>query len=198
VIITVGGGPARWWRVTPARKAGAEVRLFEAHREMGGRACSSSGPFVTNLGPHALYCDGSWWAWLAEREPLPPVAKPSLTGVRFRHSQKAHRMPPLAIAAKAESLRRSTSSSRAGRRSAAAPSSRRSWLPRLRRRLSRRRHGRLLLGALRGRFQQRDRGQPRCHLCTRLAADPRLPWSQVTRPEGGKKHLAGGVRDEKP
>jgi NAD(P)-binding Rossmann-like domain len=105
-IAVVGGGIAGLVASVACAEAGAEVRLLEAHRQLGGRARSSSGPFVTNLGPHALYRDGPWWAWLAERELLPAVAKPPLVGARFRHGQRAHRMPPLALLAKAIRLRR--------------------------------------------------------------------------------------------
>jgi phytoene dehydrogenase-like protein len=105
-VTVVGGGIAGLVASIACAEAGAEVRLLEAHRELGGRARSSSGPFVTNLGPHALYCDGPWWAWLAARDLLPPMAKPPNTGARFRYGQKARRMPPLALVAKAARLRR--------------------------------------------------------------------------------------------
>lgn len=105
-VTVVGGGIAGLVASIACAEAGAQVRLFEAHRQLGGRARSSSGPFVTNLGPHALYCDGPWWAWLAVRELLPPVAKPPNTGVRFRYGEKARRIPPLALVAKAARLRR--------------------------------------------------------------------------------------------
>jgi phytoene dehydrogenase-like protein len=105
-VTVVGGGIAGLVASIACAEAGATVGLLEAHRQLGGRARSSTGPFVTNLGPHALYCDGPWWAWLAERELLPPVATPPLAGARFRHGQRAHRMPPLALLAKAIRLRR--------------------------------------------------------------------------------------------
>jgi phytoene dehydrogenase-like protein len=105
-ITVVGGGIAGLVASIACAEAGAEVRLLEAHRQLGGRARSSSGPFVTNLGPHALYCDGPWWAWLAERELLPAVARPALAGARFRVGRSARRMPPLALLAKAIRLRR--------------------------------------------------------------------------------------------
>jgi phytoene dehydrogenase-like protein len=105
-VTVVGGGIAGLVASIACAEAGAQVRLFEAHRQLGGRARSSSGPFVTNLGPHALYCDGPWWAWLAARELLPPVAKPPNTGARFRYGGKARRVPPLALVAKAARLRR--------------------------------------------------------------------------------------------
>jgi phytoene dehydrogenase-like protein len=105
-ITVVGGGIAGLVASIACAEAGAQVRLFEAHQQLGGRARSSSGPFVTNFGPHALYSDGLWWAWLAERELLPPVAKPPLIGARFRLGEGARRMPPPALLAKAMRLRR--------------------------------------------------------------------------------------------
>jgi hypothetical protein len=105
-ITVIGGGIAGLVASIACAEAGGQVRLFEAHRRLGGRACSSNGPFVTNLGPHALYCDGPWWAWLAERELLPSVAGPPLTGARFRLGPKARRMPPPALLARVIRLRR--------------------------------------------------------------------------------------------
>jgi phytoene dehydrogenase-like protein len=79
----VGGGSAGLVASIASTEAGGRVHLFEAHRRPGGRARSSSGPFVTNFGPHALYGDGPWWAWLAERPLLTPVARPPLTPRTF-------------------------------------------------------------------------------------------------------------------
>jgi phytoene dehydrogenase-like protein len=62
-ITVISGGIAGLVASIACGEAGGRVRLFEAHRRLGGRARSSSGPFVTNLGPHALYCDGPWYAW---------------------------------------------------------------------------------------------------------------------------------------
>jgi phytoene dehydrogenase-like protein len=79
----VGGGSAGLVASIASTEAGGRVHLFEAHRRPGGRARSSSGPFVTNFGPHARYGDGPWWAWLAERPLLTPVARPPLTPRTF-------------------------------------------------------------------------------------------------------------------
>jgi uncharacterized protein with NAD-binding domain and iron-sulfur cluster len=75
----VGGGIPGLMASIASTEAGGRVNLFEAHRRPGGRARCSSGPLVTNCGPHALHCDGPWWAWLAERQLLTPVASPPLT-----------------------------------------------------------------------------------------------------------------------
>jgi glycine/D-amino acid oxidase-like deaminating enzyme len=79
-IAVIGGGIAGLVASIACAEAGGQVRLIEAHRRLGGRARSSAGPFVTNLRPDALYCAGRWYAWLAERQLLPPVAGPPLTG----------------------------------------------------------------------------------------------------------------------
>jgi NAD(P)-binding Rossmann-like domain len=105
-ITVIGGGIAGLVASIACAEGGGQVRLIEAHRRLGGRARSSAGPFVTNLGPDALYCDGPWWAWLAERQLLPPVARPPLTGARFRLGPQARRMPPPALLARAIRLRR--------------------------------------------------------------------------------------------
>jgi phytoene dehydrogenase-like protein len=73
------------------------VRLFEAHDRLGGRARSTDGPYKANLGPHAVYKGGVLWNWLSERELLPPVAGPLLTGVRFHYEGAVHRTPPLSL-----------------------------------------------------------------------------------------------------
>ena len=62
---------------------GATWPLFEAHETLGGRARSSDGPYRANLGPHAIYKGGVLWNWLSERDLMPAVARPRLTGYRF-------------------------------------------------------------------------------------------------------------------
>jgi phytoene dehydrogenase-like protein len=49
------------------------VAVAEAHPEVGGRARSLAGPFKANTGPHAIYVDGPWWAWLERHGLTPPV-----------------------------------------------------------------------------------------------------------------------------
>ncbi len=105
-ITVVGGGIAGLVASITCAELGAGVQLLEAHRALGGRARSSGGPFVANLGPHALYSDGPWWAWLAARDLLPSTTKPAVSGVRFRRGQRCRRTPPLAQLIKAARLRR--------------------------------------------------------------------------------------------
>lgn len=94
-ITIVGGGLAGLIAAIACGEGGSEVRLLEAHEELGGRARSKSGPYKANLGPHVIYKDGPFWGWLAERDLLPAYANPPLSGIRFRWQGKVRRTPPL-------------------------------------------------------------------------------------------------------
>jgi phytoene dehydrogenase-like protein len=72
-----------------------DVTLLEAHDALGGRARSTGGPYKANFGPHVIYKDGPLWAWLVERDLLPPYAGPPLAGIRFRWQGAVRRTPPL-------------------------------------------------------------------------------------------------------
>jgi phytoene dehydrogenase-like protein len=96
-ITVIGGGVAGLTAAITCAERGASVRLFEAHDRLGGRARSTDGPYKANLGPHAIYKDGVLWNWLGERDLLPPMARPLLTGVRFHYDGAVHRTPPLSL-----------------------------------------------------------------------------------------------------
>jgi phytoene dehydrogenase-like protein len=96
-ITVVGGGVAGLTAAITCAERGASVRLLEAHQKVGGRARSTDGPYKANLGPHAIYTGGVLWDWLSERELLPPVSRPLLTGVRFHYEGAVHRTPPLSL-----------------------------------------------------------------------------------------------------
>jgi phytoene dehydrogenase-like protein len=96
-ITVIGGGLAGLTAAITCAESGAEVKLFEAHQELGGRARSTDGPYKANLGPHAIYTGGVLWDWLTQRDLMPPVARPPLTGVRFRYAGAVHRTPPLSL-----------------------------------------------------------------------------------------------------
>lgn len=91
----VGGGLAGLTAAIACAETGAGVRLYEAHESLGGRARSSDGLYKANLGPHALYKDGPFWAWLAQRDLLPMFAGLPLAPVRLRWQGQIRRMPPL-------------------------------------------------------------------------------------------------------
>ncbi len=94
-ITVVGGGLAGLTAAIACAEGGAEVRLLEAHEQLGGRARSADGPYKANLGPHALYSDGAMWGWLNERGLLPNHVRPPLGGARFRWEGSVQRTPPL-------------------------------------------------------------------------------------------------------
>jgi phytoene dehydrogenase-like protein len=96
-ITVIGGGIAGLTAAITSAEKGAEVRLFEAHDELGGRARSTQGAYKANLGPHAIYAGGVLWEWLTQRGLMPPLARPLLTGVRFRYEGAVHRTPPLSL-----------------------------------------------------------------------------------------------------
>jgi len=96
-ITVVGGGIAGLVASIACAEAGAPVRLVEAHERLGGRGRATEPPFVANFGPHVLYANGTLWRFLRERELLPTVARPPLTGVRFRVDGRVRRTPPLVL-----------------------------------------------------------------------------------------------------
>ena len=96
-ITVIGGGVAGLTAAITCAERGAKVRLFEAHETVGGRARSAAGPYKANLGPHAIYKGGALWNWLSDRDLMPPLARPLLTGVRFHYEGTTHRTPPLSL-----------------------------------------------------------------------------------------------------
>jgi phytoene dehydrogenase-like protein len=96
-ITVIGGGLAGLSAAITCAEGGAEVRLVEAHKELGGRARSTQGPYMANLGPHAIYAGGVLWDWLNARDLMPALARPPLTGVRFHFGGAIHRTPPLSL-----------------------------------------------------------------------------------------------------
>jgi hypothetical protein len=96
-ITVIGGGLAGLTAAITSAEGGAEVRLLEAHQQLGGRARSTDGAYKANLGPHAIYTGGPLWDWLTQRNLMPPLARPPLTGVRFHYDGTVHRTPPLSL-----------------------------------------------------------------------------------------------------
>ncbi|HEU5151930.1 MAG TPA: FAD/NAD(P)-binding protein [Iamia sp.] len=96
-VTVVGGGLAGLIAAVEAAEAGAPVRLLEARRRLGGRGTSTPGPFVANLGPHALYTGTALWDWLARRDLSGRAVMPRSPHVRFRWQGEARRRPPRAL-----------------------------------------------------------------------------------------------------
>jgi phytoene dehydrogenase-like protein len=94
-ITVVGGGLAGLTAAISCAEQDAKVRLLEAHRELGGRARSTPGPYVANLGPHVIYKDGPKYRWLADRGLAPALAALPFSGIRFRRHGEIVRTPPL-------------------------------------------------------------------------------------------------------
>jgi phytoene dehydrogenase-like protein len=104
-ITIVGGGLGGLTAAICCAEAGAPVRLLEAHRELGGRARSTDGPYKANLGPHAVLSRTPFWGWLRERGLIPPHARPPLSGVRFRWHDDIRRVPAVGATVAALRLR---------------------------------------------------------------------------------------------
>jgi phytoene dehydrogenase-like protein len=96
-ITIVGAGIAGLCAAIACAEEGAEVRLLEAHEQLGGRGRSTDGPYKANLGPHAMYDDGDFWAWMRERKILPQSCNPRLTAARMRLDGQIRRMPPVDV-----------------------------------------------------------------------------------------------------
>lgn len=100
VLTVVGGGLAGLVAAVTAAEAGAEVRLFETHDRLGGRARSTTPPYVANDGPHVLYADGALWRWLLRRElarPYHRLSLPAAAGIRFRRDGRLRAAPPAGL-----------------------------------------------------------------------------------------------------
>jgi phytoene dehydrogenase-like protein len=67
----------------------------EAAHVLGGRARTTVEPVRANLGPHVLYDDGAFWAWLHARGLAEPAGRLRVPSIRFRHHGTLHRTPPL-------------------------------------------------------------------------------------------------------
>ncbi len=96
-ITIVGAGIAGLCAAIACAEEGADVRLLEAHEHLGGRGRSTDGPYKANLGPHAMYDDGDFWAWMRERKILPQSCNPRLTAARMRINGQIRRMPPVDV-----------------------------------------------------------------------------------------------------
>ena len=74
-LMIVGAGLTGLTAAIEAAEHGWRVTVAEAHSRPGGRARSLAAPFRANAGPHAIYVDGPWWAWLECRGLTPPIVE---------------------------------------------------------------------------------------------------------------------------
>lgn len=72
-LVVIGAGLTGLTAAIEAAERGWSVTVAESHAEVGGRARSLPAPFKANTGPHAIYVDGPWWAWLERRGLAPPL-----------------------------------------------------------------------------------------------------------------------------
>jgi phytoene dehydrogenase-like protein len=72
-LTIIGAGLTGLTAAIEAAERGWRVTVAEAHSQPGGRARSLAAPFRANTGPHAIYVDGPWWAWLERRGLTPPI-----------------------------------------------------------------------------------------------------------------------------
>ncbi|MDG4798116.1 NAD(P)-binding protein [Micromonospora sp. WMMD1082] len=99
-ITVIGGGLAGLTAAIACAENGSTVTLHEAHRTLGGRARSTTAPYVANDGPHVLYSDGEPFRWLARRGLVRPFTRPDLRALaraRFRHHDRLHGLPPAGL-----------------------------------------------------------------------------------------------------
>jgi phytoene dehydrogenase-like protein len=74
-LTIIGAGLTGLTAAIEAAGRGWRVVVAEAHSRPGGRARSLAAPFRANTGPHAIYVDGPWWAWLERRGLTPPIVE---------------------------------------------------------------------------------------------------------------------------
>jgi len=74
-LTIVGAGLTGLTAAIEAAERGWQVTVAEAHSRPGGRARSLAAPYRANAGPHAVYVDGPWWAWLERRGLTPPIVE---------------------------------------------------------------------------------------------------------------------------
>jgi phytoene dehydrogenase-like protein len=92
-INVVGGGIAGLVAAIACAQHGRSVILHEATGKLGGRARSAGGPYLANYGPHALYGDGPFFAWLRREKLLPRLARPNALTLRTRIDGRITRLP---------------------------------------------------------------------------------------------------------
>jgi hypothetical protein len=105
-VTVVGGGIGGLVAAVELAEAGVPATVLEARAVPGGRARSVPGPWVANLGPHAVYRGGSLWRWLDRRGLTWRLRRVPVLPVRLRVSGVRRVRPPLPVLAALRGLRR--------------------------------------------------------------------------------------------
>ena len=91
-LTIVGAGITGLTAAIEAAERGRRVTVVETHSRPGGRGRSLPAPFRANTGPHAVYVDGPWWAWLECHGLTPPVVaaprRPTLVRTAGRYGPR--------------------------------------------------------------------------------------------------------------
>ncbi len=99
-ITVIGGGLAGLTAAIAAAETGAPVRLYEAHRGLGGRARATAPPYIVHEGAHVFYADGPHYTWLRKRGFVADLGWPSpggWAGLRYRADGRMRRLPPVSV-----------------------------------------------------------------------------------------------------
>jgi hypothetical protein len=106
LVTVIGGGVAGLVAAISCAEAGLAVCLYEARRQLGGRARSTQGEWKANFGPHGLCSARLNWDWLKERGLLPKTAWISPIGSQFHFRGRLHRTPPPGLLAGLANVRK--------------------------------------------------------------------------------------------
>ncbi|MFF2084677.1 FAD-dependent oxidoreductase [Nocardia sp. NPDC058176] len=99
-ITVVGGGLAGLTAAIATAETGVPVRLFEAHKTLGGRGRATPPPHVAHDGAHVFYADGPHYTWLKERGFVAGLGWPPLSSaarVGFRTDGRIRKLPPVGM-----------------------------------------------------------------------------------------------------
>lgn len=97
-ITVVGGGIAGLTAAIACAGRGVRTTVYESHSTLGGRARSTSPPYVANDGTHTFYCNGEPWQWLTKWGLVGSFSRLSAReamGMRFRRGGKLRMTVPV-------------------------------------------------------------------------------------------------------
>lgn len=97
-VTVIGGGLAGLTAAIAVAETGTPVRLYEAHRTLGGRGRATAPPYVAHDGAHVFYADGPHYAWLKQRGFVADLGWPRLgdwARAGFRVGGRVRSLPPV-------------------------------------------------------------------------------------------------------